>query len=217
MQFMAIDVLTRKRKPKPETLTFGLESNGILMSLEEFDRADFDYENGRYELVNGVLIVSPTPSEQEADANEELGYLLRHYKEHHPKGKALDKTLPERVVKCAANRRRADRVIWAGLGRLPQRGETPTIIVEFVSSRKRARKRDYESKREDYLAIDVPEYWVIDRFTESMTVHILEEGKYRKKIGSSRQSYRTKLLPGFALPLARLLALAAEWADEPEA
>src|SRR5205085_1598421 len=80
------------------------------------------------------------------------------------RGRSLDATLPEQTVATGANRRRADRVIWAGLGRLPRRGETPTMIVEFVSRGRRDRVRDYEEKRDEYIAIGVREYWVIDRF-----------------------------------------------------
>jgi Uma2 family endonuclease len=200
--------------PKKKTHTFGLESNGILMTPQEFDRADFD-ECWRYELINGVLIVSPIPSEQEADPNEELGYLLRNYQNTHPEGKSLDCTLSERHVKAGKNRRRPDRVIWAGLGRLPRKGETPTIIVEFASEQKRDRERDYETKRAEYQAIKVQEYWIIDRFTKTMTVHVLDKEKYRKKTIHSTQTYSTpSLLPGFELPLARLFELADRWSDE---
>jgi Uma2 family endonuclease len=207
----------RTRKPKrlkPE-FKFGIESNGILMTPQEFDEADpedFD-ELWDYELINGVLVVSPIPLEQEADPNEELGHILRSYKETHPLGAALDKTLAERYVKTGRNRRKADRVIWAGLGRLPRRWETPTIVVEFVSSRKRDRERDYEAKREEYRKAKVQEYWIIDRFEKIMTVHILDNGGYRKKVVTAKQTYRPKLLPGFEVPLAKLFALADAWDD----
>ena len=188
------------------------------MTAEEFDAADYeDFDPGwDYELINGVLLVSPIPLEQERDPNDELGYVLRAFQELHPKGKALDKTLPEHYVKTGRNRRKADRVIWAGLGRLPRKGEAPTVVVEFVSSRKRDRERDYESKREEYRKAKVQEYWIIDRFERIMTAHILENGAYRKKVVTAKQTYRTKLLPGFELPLARLFALADQWDDQAE-
>jgi Uma2 family endonuclease len=213
---MATATLTRKRKrPQPE-YRFGFESNGILMTPQEFDDADpedFD-QCWDYELINGVLVVSPIPLEQEADPNEELGRWLRNYQEGHTAGKPLDKTLPERYVKTGRNRRKADRVIWAGLGRLPRMGETPTVVVEFVSTRKRDRERDYEAKRTEYEKLKVQEYWIIDRFQKTMTAHILDAGKYRKKVLHAKQSYRTKLLPGFEMPLARLFELADVWNDE---
>ena len=68
---------TLKKRARP----LGPEANGILMTPEEFDRADFE-EGNRYELINGVLIVAPIPSEGEADPNGELEYLLRHYRLH---------------------------------------------------------------------------------------------------------------------------------------
>jgi Uma2 family endonuclease len=193
---------------------FGPGSSGILMPPSEFDRADF-VEGWRYELVNGVLIVSPVPSDNENDPNEELGYLLRLYRDHHPKGSALNHTTNEREVKTRRNRRRADRVIWAGLGRLPRRNETPTIIVEFVSSGKRNRERDYEAKRKEYRATRVKEYWIIDRFERTLTVFSSKAGK-SPKVVRENQIYKTELLPGFELPLARLLALADRWPEEDE-
>jgi len=212
---MATATLPRKRKRNSPPQIFGPEFNGILMTPEEFDRAEFA-DGWVYELINGVLIVSPIPLKQESDPNEELGYLLRLYQETNPKGKSLDFTLGEQYVKTSANRRRADRLIWAGLGRLPEEDEKPTVIVEFVSKRKRDRDRDYEAKREEYQAIKVQEYWIIDRFERTLTAHILDNGKYRKKIVSETQVYRTKLLPGFQLPLARLLKLADRWPDKPQ-
>lgn len=210
-----ITLKRKRRRPTPE-FKFGIESAGILMSPEEFDVADYeDFDPAwDYELINGVLVVSPIPMRQETDPNEELGHMLRTYHDSHPSGMALDKTLPEQYVRCGRNRRKADRLIWANLGRLPRKGETPTVIVEFVSSRKRDRERDYETKREEYRKIKVREYWIIDRFEKVMTVHILENGDFRKKVVPARQVYRTKLLPGFELPLARLFALADQWDDE---
>src|SRR5262249_61870566 len=117
-------------KKRKRVRSFGPESNGILMSPREFDRAQF-VEGWRYELINGVLIVTSTPSRNERSPNQYLGHLLLVYQETHPQGSALDDTLPEEMVDTGVNRRRADRVIWAGLGRQPT-DETPTIIVEFV-------------------------------------------------------------------------------------
>jgi Uma2 family endonuclease len=198
----------RKRK-------FGPSSSGILMPPHEFDRADF-VEGWRYELVNGVLIVSPVPSMKENDPNQELGYWLLTYRDQHPNGSALNHTAHEWEIKTRKNRRRADRVIWAGLGRLPRRNETPTVIVEFVSAGKRNRERDYEVKRKEYRAIRVKEYWIIDRFDRTLTVFSTMAGKPPRKVIRENQIYKTELLPGFELPLARLLALADRWPEEDE-
>jgi len=185
----------------------------MLMTPEEFDATtDFD-ELYSYELIHGVLIVSPPPGESERDPNGELEYLLRAYQSGHQAGSALDKTLSEQYVHLADSRRRADRVIWAGLGRVPDpKTDVPAIVVEFVSNRQRDRVRDYEEKRRQYLAIGVQEHWIIDWFQRIMTVCRGRPGEPAEQIIKENEIYRTTLLTGFELPLARLLKVADDWA-----
>jgi len=182
------------------------------MSPQEFDAiTEFD-DRYRYELIHGVLVVSPPPDIAERDPNGELEYLLRDYKKRHPQGSALDKTVTEHEIRPGDDRRRADRVIWAGLGRVPDPEEdVPTIAIEFVSRGKRNWLRDYEEKRREYLAIGVAEYWIIDRFRRTMTVYRNPPGVPAEQVVAENQVYQTELLPGFELPLACLLAVADEW------
>jgi Uma2 family endonuclease len=104
-------------------------------------------------------------------------------------------------------------VIWAGLGRIPDpKTDVPAIVVEFVSNRQRDRVRDYEEKRRQCLAIGVQEYWIIDRFQRIMTVCRGRPGEPAEQIIKENEIYRTTLLTGFELPLARLLKVADDWA-----
>lgn len=184
-------------------------STGTLMSLEEFlaiDDADRGY---RYELIHGVVVVSPAPSEGERDLNGELEYWLRRYRDSHPSGRSLDATMAEQEIETSSGVRRADRAIWAGLGRRPDpRRDVPTIVIEFVSRPARDRRRDYEQKRDEYAALGVKEYWVIDRFRRTMTVCV--EGKV-SRIVHEHETYTSPTLSGFELPLALLLAVADRW------
>lgn len=59
-------------------------ANGIVMTQEEFDAIEDWDDRYRYELVHGVVVVSPIPLEGEADPNEELGRWLRNYRDEHP-------------------------------------------------------------------------------------------------------------------------------------
>jgi Uma2 family endonuclease len=190
----------------------GPESAGMLMTPEEFDAVTVYDDGYRYELIRGVLVVTPIPSEAEASPNDELGAMLRQYQREHPQGAALDETLPERYVQTRLGRRRADRVIWAGLGRTPDpAADVPAIVAELVSASRRDRRRDYEEKRQEYNEAGVVEYWIIDRFRRIMTVyHNRPEGQ-GELVVHEQETYRTPLLPGFALPLARLLSVADRW------
>ncbi|OYW11029.1 MAG: hypothetical protein B7Z55_19930, partial [Planctomycetales bacterium 12-60-4] len=113
-------------------------------------------------------------------------------------GNALDLTLFERYVYLPdGSRRKADRVIWAGLGRRPNpKTDVPAIVVEFVLASKRDQHRDYVTKRREYLALGVKEYWVIDRFRGEMSVFRPGEQVLVKR----GESYSPALLPGFILP-----------------
>jgi Uma2 family endonuclease len=192
---------------------YGPGSNGIVMTPRQFDRADFE-RGFRYELLNGVLIVSPAPLENQRDPNDELGYLLRRYQSDHPQGSSMDATLPEHTIRIGANRRVADRAIWTGLGRLPRRGDAPTIVIEFVSAGKRSIERDYETKRAEYLGCGVKEYCIFDRCDRTLTVYPARGRRGRKRVWRAEQSWTSDQLPGFELPLARLLALAERWPAE---
>ncbi len=200
------------QKTKTKRIRLTQASNGMLVTPEEFD-AVTDYDDlFVYELIHGVLIVSPVPDETERDPNEELGFLLRTHQYSHPQGSIIDKTLSEQYIALPDSRRRADRVIWLGLGRVPNpKKDVPAIAVEFVSNRKRDRVRDYEEKRRDYRAIGVSEYWVIDRFENTMTVFKKTSTSASGIVVKANETYRTPLLPGFELPLRQLLKVAAEW------
>lgn len=185
-------------------------SNGLLMSCEEFEAlTEDDCEPGpRYELLNGVVIVSPPPSDGEIDSNDELGRLLRNYQDT-PAGKGLDKTLFEREVITSVGIRRVDRALWIGFGRpINSKVDLPTIIIEFVSAGKRAWLRDYQQKRSEYLHLGTKEYWIIDRFRRTLTACYPPPADPAERVVTEAETYRTPLLPGFDLPLKRLLELA---------
>lgn len=198
----------------PPIPRIGLASAGILLTPDEFDAIDNFDDEYRYELVHGVLVVHSIPSEREVGPNDKLGYLLQLYQDQHPQGATLDATLPERYVRTADSRRRADRVIWAGLGRMPDAvRDVPTIVVEFVSAGRRNWRRDYIEKQQEYLALGVAEYWVVDRFDRKMSVYRRAADAVLETTVRENEVYRTDRLPGFELPVARLLAAADAWPE----
>jgi Uma2 family endonuclease len=185
------------------------------LTPEEFDAIEEWDEDYRYELIDGVLVVNPIPSEGEVGPNELLGGLLFAYREYHPNGRTLNKTFAERYIPTKNGRRRADRVIWAGLGRTPEFGvDVPTIAIEYVSRSKRDRHRDFVLKRDEYEAAGVKEYWIIDRFSRSMTVFKFRDGNATGLELKETDVYTTELLPGFEVPIARVLQEADECSQQ---
>lgn len=194
-------------------IVLGRKSNGMLMAPEEFDAVEAYDENYCYELINGVLIVSPIPLAEETSPNELLGHWLLSYAEKQRRGKGLDATLPQQYVRTRMSRWIADRLIWIGLGRMPDRNlDMATIAVEFVSAGKRNRERDYVHKKKEYLEVGIQEYWIIDRFRRTLTVVRNGPAGPTELVVPEGKTYRPPLLPGFKLPLAELLATADRWA-----
>ena len=187
-----------------ELRPLGPADAGIPLTSDEFEKADYD-EGYRYELIHGVLVVTPPPAEGERDANEDLGRWLRNYQDDHEEGSALDLTLPEHNIRTGDHNRRAERVIWTGLGRTPRtsgrldRRDIPSIVVEFPSVRPADQRRDYDEKKIEYRDAGVKEYWIFDRFRRTLTVYYWRGKRCTKKIVSEEETYSTALLPGFEL------------------
>jgi Uma2 family endonuclease len=194
------------------TRPLGPWANGVELSPEEYDAAT-EWEPGyRYELVKGILIVSPPAGLGERSPNDYLGFMLWKYAESHPQGKSLSFTVNEHEVQIGAQRRRMDRAIWTGFNRpVDPRRDVPTIAIEFVSDTSRDRRRDFVVKRQEYASIGIAEYWILDRFRRTLTViqgndmQVVKEG----------ETYRPERLPGFEFPVSTLLARAT-WPDQPD-
>ncbi|WP_442482584.1 Uma2 family endonuclease [Aeoliella sp. SH292] len=190
-------------------IEFGRWSNGMVLSAEEYDAATEWDDRYRYELINGVLIVSPPAGIGERGPNDYLGHWIWNYKEMHPQGQIVIYTAPEQEIRIGRNRRRADRAIWIGSARsIDPLADVPTIAVEFVSNKPRDRKRDFVVKRAEYASAGVKEYWVIDRFARELTVF---RGMDEVLTIAENEIYTTPLLPGFELPFAKLLAKADQY------
>ena len=165
----------------------------------------------RYELVNGVLIVTPPVSDAEADPNDELGHMLRTFKESHPLRRRArpDDARAHGPGNSQSAPVRSGDLDGAGTGPGHQK-DVPSIVAEFVSAQRRDVVRDYELKRDEYMTAGVQEYWIIDRFRRIMTVYRNDLSGPVSLVVRETETYQTNLLPGFELPLSRLLAAADE-------
>ena len=195
-------------------IPIGPESAGILMTPEEFDAVEEYDECYTYELIHGVLVVNPIPNPEETGPNEFLGHLLWEYQQRHQNGRILDDSLPQQYVRVSHGRRIADRLIWIGLGRLPNLKTDPaTIAIEFVSAGRRNRRRDYEEKRQEYGESGIREYWIFDRFRRTLTVVAYSGSQEAEKVIPEENTYESPLLPGFVVPLDRILQSADRHAE----
>ena len=85
----------------------------------------------------------------------------------------------------------------------------PALVFEFVSKSRSDQERDYIHKRDEYHAVGVKEYVIVDRFKRSVLVLTWQPDEYAERTLTEHESYSTSLLPGLALCSAWLAPLPA--------
>lgn len=135
-------------------------------TLAQLDRLPDD--GNKYELVDGELFVTPTPSPlHEALAGELICVLLPFVKAQQL-GRLV---LPRSVVRQDGSEVEPDMMVRPATPTLPRTWAempTPLLVVEILS--RTTRRRDHEQKRAFYLRIGVAEYWIVDRFERTIRV-----------------------------------------------
>lgn len=184
---------------------------GLRMTADEFQQmADDGY---RYELVDGVVIVTSSPTPRHQAILGEITFQISLYLRDHPAGKVLlgiDVRLGEGIGGGDLVYR--PDVIFICKERLPQMREkivgAPELVVEVASSG--SLRYDSETKKHDYERFGVLEYWLIDPQRETMTFYRLEEGRF-VEVAIEGNTFASQAVPGFALDLARVRETFRSW------
>ncbi len=179
----------------------------VRMTVDEYLPADLP-EGYRYELVNGVVEMSPPPSPEHEYVLYRLIQLLDRYEARYPGVFALLSPNAGVVVPGTESVREPDLALYRGApstvaGHSAWKDATPFLVVEVVSIRQA--RRDYEDKREDYLHAGVEEYWIVDPHKECLTVLTREGPQWNERVFTEADSYRPAILPEFELPVRLVL------------
>jgi Uma2 family endonuclease len=173
------------------------------------DYVHFPEDGRRHEIIGGAHYVTPAPNTRHQDISFQLTYLLGGFVRERGLGKTY--TAPFDVVLSPTSvlqpdlvfvsTRHMDRLTAANLQ------GAPDLAVEILSDSTRG--RDEITKRHLYAQHGVPEYWIIDPAAESVTVHRLEDGDYRRGtefLAENDDRLESPLFPRFSLPLVDLFA-----------
>ena len=115
----------------------------------------------RYELVDGALLVSPSPTARHQWIVLALACELRMWLQEQPVGTVyvapatvpVDRTTEVQPDVFVVPRRGPPAGPWQDLGR-------PLLVLEVVSPS--TARQDRETKRRLYQELGIPEYWVVD-------------------------------------------------------
>lgn len=158
-------------------------------------------DEGLIELVDGRLEFPPVPTSEHQDILDYLYGVLRDYSKARRAGKVNTAGIrvrlpggnirePDVVFMRAENAHRRHNEFWDGAD----------LVVEVVSADRP--NRDLVTKRAEYAAAGIPEYWIADPRDRSLTVLTLDAGstEYREA-GRYREGETAKsvLLDGLTI------------------
>lgn len=177
---------------------------GLRMDAEAFFQLPDD--GRRYELVDGVVVMSPSPTPRHQMVMMEVAGQLWAYLREHPCGTAV----PEVDVGLGEGPRGGDLVyrpelVFFRRERLPEVPErlvgAPDLVVEIISPD--SRRMDTETKKDDYERCGVGEYWLIDPSRRSMTFYRLKDGRF-VEVPVKGDRFASEVVEGFSLDLTRV-------------
>ncbi len=184
---------------------------GLRMTADEF--LEIPDDGYTYELIDGVVMMSPGPTPQHQAVASEVSTQLGIYLRDHPVGRAfaeLDAHLGEGQV--GGDLVYKPEILFVRAERLPQMSDKivggPDLVVEVVS--RGSRRMDSETKKGDYERFGVREYWLIDPERKSMIFYRLEEGRF-VEVSSAGDTLASLAVSGFVLDLTRVRETFKPW------
>lgn len=177
---------------------------GLRMNADDF--LDLPDDGCNYELIDGVVVMSPSPKPIHQAVAWEISIQLGIFLREHPIGRAFS----EIDIHLGQGPSGEDvvykpEIVFIQNDRLPQMTEKivggPDLVVEVVS--RGSRRMDMETKRNDYEKAGVKEYWLIDPERSAMIFYRLEKGRF-VEISPAGSVFTSQAVQGFGLDLDRV-------------
>ena len=187
--------------PLPEAQTdAGIFTYAHLIKLREATA-----DTRRYEIIDGVLYVSPSPSLSHQYGLIELGARLRDHVRHHKLGIVL--VAPFDVKFSPRDTVQPDILYLTNeqVARVEEQGltEPPTLVVELLSPSTEG--YDRRDKRALYERQGVPHLWFLDPRRHFLDELVLRDGRYGRAVRQAANAeFRPRLFPDLVVPLAEL-------------
>lgn len=178
------------------------------MTYEEWELLPEETEGRVHELIDGVHVVSPQP----ILFHDALAVLLTGMFLNAARPDALGRVHADAEVKLSPAHVLVPDVLFIRRDRLHIRKRNviegpPDIVVEILSPSNR--RHDLTVKRRLYERSGVLELWLVDPVALTITVNVLEDGRYRATVFREGDFIRTPLLPDLEVDLTALFAEAA--------
>jgi Uma2 family endonuclease len=164
-------------------------------------------DGNRYEVIRGVLYVTPAPTYKHQIVAGNLQFRFRSFVEERDLGVVLyapfDVKLPFRIGTPVQ-----PDILFFRKGNTPDWEDksfegVPDLVAEVISPR--TRSHDRTTKLKAYQDASVPEYWLVDPDVRTVVVYGLENGKYVELVsGGTGDTVWSSILLGFRVNVTDL-------------
>ena len=162
----------------------------------------------RYELIDGVVVMSPSPTAQHQQLIMEIAHQVATFLDQSPVGRvfpeldinlraSLDREVVYRPDVVYVSKEK-DGIIRNHIT------AAPDVVVEIISPD--SRQYDSVTKKNDYEAAGVREYWLIDPLESKMTFFVRQGEKFAEPTPDG-VTFASTAIPGFTLNLNRVRQL----------
>jgi Uma2 family endonuclease len=180
------------------------DPNHIDRPLTYRDLDDLPDDGNRYEIIDGVLYVTPFPSTAHQQAATRLTAILSNHVAHHDLGRVFAAGM--KVVLDEPSGVGPD-LVYISLSRMDGLKAdgyygAPDLVVEVLSSRPAL---DLHVKKQRYARAGIPHYWIVDSDQRRLLIFVLEGERYRMD-GELQgdATFEPAVFPGLSVPLAEL-------------
>jgi Uma2 family endonuclease len=165
------------------------------------DYAAIPEDGKRYEVVDGVLFMTPAPDIAHQEIVGEIFAHLRNYVKLKGLGRVFVSPVDVRLDASTIVQPDVLVILNTHLERIAEKRilGAPDLVVEVASPA--TKEHDRHKKRTAYALAGVPEYWIVDPTERNVEVLILEAGTYYSSgIFQGQQCIPSKIATGLSVP-----------------
>lgn len=163
-------------------------------------------DDNRYEILNGNLLMTPSPSSQHQSWSSLLNYKLKDFVFAKRLGKIFE--APMDVLLSSENVVQPDIIYIANGNKHIIKDKliegSPDMLVEIVSPS--SHHIDYYEKKELYDVSGVKEYWIVDPANQTIEVFALQDDKFQLLSNAAVSgNISSNIFKGFQLDLGQFI------------
>src|SRR4030067_622746 len=169
------------------------------------DYLELPDDRNRYEILEGELVMTPSPITVHQRVSRKIEVQLDHFVEENKLGEVFN--APCDTILSEDNIVQPDLLFIANENKkiITEKNSqgAPDLLIEILSPT--TAYHDLIEKKGIYQNFGVKEYWIVDPKRRWIEVYVLQEGRYQLFQRTEKsETVQSKIIEGLEIPLARI-------------